>query len=317
MPRFPKKLSSLIHDQKDTNKQYWICKDPSYRGMIPRLLEQYRNERFRQQELGNNAMQIALKNLINGCYGLFGSEFFEFADYRVAELTTAFGRRTLAYMKHIAEEVYGFQVIYGDTDSIFVTNVKKGEIDVNKFLAECSIVLEDIEIELSKVYEKMLLLKKKHYIGIPFDKNKEPDIKGIEGIKSDRPAWINNLQKEFVDDIKYDRNPTIKLKQAYIDMERGQVPSERLVINTTLKKDPCEYSNNAYQRIVGIQLNVKEGDSIKYYKSNTKGMVHSKPAFIDIAKYLEMMQSTFEEQLKVLGYDFLRDVVCVKSIADF
>lgn len=96
-------------------------------------------------------MQIALKNIINGCYGLFGSEFFEFADYRVAELTTAFGRRTLSYMKHIAEEVYDFRVIYGDTDSIFVTNVKKGEMYINKFLAECSIVLKDIEIELSKV----------------------------------------------------------------------------------------------------------------------------------------------------------------------
>ena len=66
-------------------------------------------------------MQLALKNLINGVYGLFGSEFFEFSDYRVAELTTAFGRQTLQHMQHIAEEVYGLKVIYGDTDSIFVT----------------------------------------------------------------------------------------------------------------------------------------------------------------------------------------------------
>jgi DNA polymerase I len=307
-------IMNLIDKDGKPNKKYWICKN--YRGIIPRLLEQYRNERFRQQELGNNAMQMALKNLINGCYGLFGSEFFEFADYRVAELTTAFGRRTLSYMRYISEEVYDFKVIYGDTDSIFVTNVKNKK-DINKFLAECSIVLEDIEIELSKVYEKMLLLKKKHYIGIPFDKNKESDIKGIEGIKSDRPIWINNLQKAFVDDITNDRNPTIKLKQAYIDMERGQVSPGLLAINTTLKKDPWEYSTNAYQRIVGNQLNVKEGDSIKYYKSNSRGMAHSNPAFIDIAKYLEMIQSTFEDQLKVLGHDFLIDVVGVKSLADF
>jgi DNA polymerase elongation subunit (family B) len=101
-------------------------------------------------------MQMALKNLINGCYGLFGSKFFEFADYRVAELTTAFGRQTLSYMKHIAEKVYGFDVIYGDTDRIFVTNVKS-EKYINKFLAECSILLEDVEIELDKVYDKFLL----------------------------------------------------------------------------------------------------------------------------------------------------------------
>jgi len=34
------------------------------------------------------------------------------------------------------------------------------------------------------------------------------------------------------------------------------------------------------------------------------------------AKYLEMMKSTFEEQLKVLGYDFMQDVVGVRSLAD-
>ena len=76
---------------------------------MPRLLQQFRDERFRQQELGNEPMQLALKNLINGCYGIFGSNFFEFADYRVAELTTGFGRQTLQYMQHIAKEVYGFK----------------------------------------------------------------------------------------------------------------------------------------------------------------------------------------------------------------
>lgn len=46
-------------------------------------------------------------------------------------------------------------------------------------------------------------------------------------------------------------------------------------------------------------------------------MARSNPVFIDRAKYLEIMQSTFEEQLKVLGYNFLIDVVGVKSLADF
>jgi DNA polymerase I len=307
-------IMNLINDDGKHHSKYWICK--SYRGIIPRLLKQYRNERFRQQELGNNAMQLALKNLINGCYGLFGSEFFEFADYRVAELTTAFGRRTLSFMKHIAKEVYGFEVIYGDTDSIFVTNVKSSK-DINKFLAECSIILENVEIELAKVYRKLLLLKKKHYIGIHFDKYSEPDIKGIEGIKSDRPLWINILQKDFVDDIVNDKDPTLKLRKAYIDMERGQVPFKLLAITSTLKKDPSEYPTGNYQRIVGNQLNAKEGDSITYYKSDTRGTAHSNPIFIDIGKYLEMMQSTFEKQVELLGYDFLIDVVGVKSLADF
>ena len=46
----------LPQDQK--RKQiYWICKEATYKGIVTRLLIQYREERFRQQELGNNPMQ--------------------------------------------------------------------------------------------------------------------------------------------------------------------------------------------------------------------------------------------------------------------
>ena len=96
----------LSQDQK-RKEPYWICR--KYKGIIPRLLSEYRSERFRQQELCNEPMHLALKNLINGVYG---SKFFEFSDYRVAELTTVYGRQTLEYMQHIAKEVYGFTIIY-------------------------------------------------------------------------------------------------------------------------------------------------------------------------------------------------------------
>jgi DNA polymerase elongation subunit (family B) len=317
--RVPKEIMNLINDKGEKEqhrgqKEYWICK--RYRGMIPKLLEQYRNERFRQKELGNNAMQLGLKILINGCYGLFNSKFFEFADYRVAELTTAFGRRTLDYMKYIAEKVYGFNVIYGDTDSIFVTDVK-GELDINKFLAECSIILEDTEIELVKIYKQFLLSDKKHYIGIHIDETKDPDIVGMEGKKSDRSPWINNLQREFVEDLRYDRNPTLKLRKAYQDMEKGQVHHELLAISLTLKKDPSEYDINDYQNIVGKQQKAGEGDTIEFYKANCTGGAHSDPAFIDRNKYLESLQSTFEKQIKCLGYNYCKYVKGDATLDDF
>ncbi|HEY7081600.1 MAG TPA: DNA polymerase domain-containing protein, partial [Nitrososphaeraceae archaeon] len=176
--RVPTEIVELINkdlpEDQRREEHYWICRQQDYIGIIPRLLTQYREERFRKQELGDEPTQLALKNLINGIYGLFGSKFFEFSDYRVAELTTAFGRQTLQCMQHIAEEVYGLNVIYGDTDSIFVTGIHK-ENDINKFLAECSIVLEDIDIEISKVYKRTIITKKKHYIGIQQDSSEEPD----------------------------------------------------------------------------------------------------------------------------------------------
>jgi DNA polymerase elongation subunit (family B) len=66
-------------------------------------------------------------------------------------------------------------------------------------LAEYSIVLEDIEIELSNIYNRILIIKKKHYLGIT--KEGEIIVKGMEGAKNDRPPWINSIFNQFVKEI--------------------------------------------------------------------------------------------------------------------
>jgi len=47
-------IMNLLNDNDNNIKQYWICK--IYRGIVPRLFEQYRNERFRPQDLRNNVI---------------------------------------------------------------------------------------------------------------------------------------------------------------------------------------------------------------------------------------------------------------------
>jgi DNA polymerase elongation subunit (family B) len=298
--------------QEERREQYWICNDQKYRGIIPRLLNEFRDERFRQLEIANLPMQLALKNLINGCYGLFGSEFFEYADYRVAELTTAYGRQTLQHMQHIAKEVYDFDIIYGDTDSIFVTNVKK-ENHIKKFIAECFILL-DIDVEVSSVYKKFLITKKKHYIGIHQDDSKEPDIKGMEGIKSDRPIWINKIEKQFADDIKNGKDPTINIRKEYLAMEKGQVPLEELAIRLVLQKDPVNYVANSLQRVVGIESDAKQEEVIKYYKSDITGGGTSNPNLLSRKKYLDMIRTSVENSLTLMGHNFLQKVVGMKEL---
>jgi DNA polymerase elongation subunit (family B) len=68
-------------------------------------------------------------------------------------------------MQHIAKEVYEFDIIYGDTDSIFVTNVKK-ENDIKKFIAECSLIL-NLDIEQSEVSKSFLLSRKNTILEFP------------------------------------------------------------------------------------------------------------------------------------------------------
>jgi len=246
---------------------------------------------------------------------LFGSEFFEFSDYRVAELTTAYGRQTLKHMQYVAREVYGFNIIYGDTDSIFVTDVGR-ENDIMKFIAECSI-LYDVDIEESRVFSKFLIIKKKHYVGIHQDDNKEPEIKGMEGIKSDRPLWINKIEKQFANDIKNGHNPTINIRREYKTMESRSISLHELIIKITLKKDPSEYSQNSLQRVVGTEIGAKQGDTICYYKSDISGGGTSRVDLISRRKYLEMLRTTVEDSLKIMGYDYIQNIVGFRNLSDF
>jgi DNA polymerase elongation subunit (family B) len=305
-------INEDLTEEDRRDQDYWICKKKI--GIIPKLLYKFREERFRQQEQGNISMQLALKNLINGIYGLFGTDFFEFTDYRVAELTTAFGRKVLRYMKETAKEVYDFEVIYGDTDSIFVTHILDSNL-IDKFITECWIV-DEVDVEVDRVFSKFLITKKKHYIGIHQDSKKEAEIKGMEGIKSDRPTWIQKLEKQFTLDLKNEVNPILNLKKEYRKMEEGQIPIEELQIKLVLQKNPDDYSENSLQRRLSLEKggDIQQGDSIIYYKSNKIGGGTTNSSIYSIKKYLEMHESTFEDVVQLMGFDFKRDVIGFTSL---
>jgi hypothetical protein len=40
---------------------------------------------------------------------------------------------------------------------------------------------------------------------------KDPVIKGMEVIKSDRPIWINKILKQFAEDLKNGNDPTVNI----------------------------------------------------------------------------------------------------------
>jgi DNA polymerase elongation subunit (family B) len=313
----PKEIMNIINEglveNEKRDQSYWICKKKI--GIVPKLLSRFRDERFRQEELGNTLMQLALKNLINSIYGLFGTDFFEFADYRVAELTTAFGRKVLQYMKETAKEVYGFDVIYGDTDSIFVTSIMNID-SIDKFITECWIV-DEVDVEVDKVFVKFLITKKKHYIGIYEDPTKGPEIKGMEDIKSDRPPWIQKLEKQFALDLKNNIDPIVNLKKEYRRMEVGQVPIEELQIKLVLQKNPNEYPENSLQRRLSLKKGgrLQQGDSIIYYKSSKIGGGTTNSLYYSRKKYLEMLESIFEDVITLMGFDFKREVIGFTSLS--
>ena len=191
------RISNDITRDCKIEKEYWVCRQKE--GAFSKKLKMFKEERLRQKRLGNNVKQLALKILINGGYGVFGSQFFKYYDPRVAELITAYGRNTISKMKDIAE-YKGFEIIYGDTDSLllYYDNNKTGlgldiEENLSKFKEECRRQL-GVEVEHAKTYNTAIISnKKKHYVRWTGIEGTEPDIVGMEGDKNDRPKWINSI----------------------------------------------------------------------------------------------------------------------------
>ena len=212
------------------DKEYWVCKQ--IEGAFPKKLEDFKAERIRQKQLGNIINQQGLKILINGGYGLFGYQGFKYFDVRVAELITAYGRHTLSRMQEIAKS-NGFVIVGGDTDSLFLQPQQDSHI--SKFISECNEKLH-VEVEHDKTLTKAIITKKKHYVGIT--ENGNLIVKGMEGVKNDRPPWVNDVFTQFLKDILVDdSDPVVNMRQSVKDLEDGNIGPDKLKISVRISKE--------------------------------------------------------------------------------
>lgn len=302
---------------------YWICQ--RRKGLFAKILQDLTQQRVKYKDSGMGVESQGIKAIINSGYGVFGHPYFKYYDPRVAELVTAFGRHTLTMMQNIAGRM-GFSILYGDTDSLFLNSVRSLE-DAKKFISECRSEL-GVDVGHEKTFSKLILVGKKHYVGIFADIDKEPIIKGMEGIKSDRPEFIHRIFKQLIDDIKYDKNPIPKLKQGLDELNNRSVPPELLAVSLVLRKNPREYEHSCKQSRLGAKLGLHKGDTLVYYKSDIKQPINDSkkrqqvlqitsesdnPNDISYAKYKEMLVNAVKDILEILGYDIETDLLTTKK----
>jgi DNA polymerase, archaea type len=278
----------------------WICRRVG--GAFPKKLKIFRRERLQQKKQGNKAKQLALKILINGGYGVFGHTKFRYYNPMVAELVTTYGRYTLAKMQGIAKRL-GFQIIYGDTDSLFL-NKLPFKNSLNKFQELCREQL-DIEIEVKNNYSTLILSSgKKHYIGY---ENGLIDIVGYEGKKSDRCEFVKGIFNDVITGIvKSNANPVPNLAKAMRALESGRVNPKLLKKSIRLGQNPMDYASQTCQAAkIGTAVGAKKGELVEYFDSSIKktGRSWSKDyRHIDILKYKQTLWNSVREILEITGY---------------
>ncbi|KAL2868436.1 DNA-directed DNA polymerase zeta catalytic subunit REV3 [Aspergillus lucknowensis] len=148
------------------------------------------------QRLLNNR-QLALKLIANVTYGYTSASFSgRMPCSEIADSIVQSGRETLeraiAFIHSV--ERWGAEVVYGDTDSLFVHlkgRTRDEAFDIGEEIARAvtDINPHPIKLKFEKVYHPCVLLAKKRYVGFKYEhrdqKEAEFDAKGIETIRRD------------------------------------------------------------------------------------------------------------------------------------
>ncbi len=257
-----------------------------------------------------NERQKALKVLANASYGYMGWVGARWYFKEGAEAVTALGRETIRKAISLAKEL-GLKVIYGDTDSLFVTY---DEEKINDFIQKVMDTL-GLEIKIDKIYTRVFFTEaKKRYVGILQDGR--VDIVGFEAVRGD---WTE-IAKDVQERVAYLVLSTGKVDEAIKhvretiqDLRAGKIPLEKLIIWKTLTRKIEEYAVEAphvaaARRLEKAGIKVDVGSKIGYVIVKGGGKLSSravpfmmvKPEDIDSEYYVK--HQVVPAALRILSY---------------
>ena len=189
-----------------------------------------------------DARQKAVKIITNAAYGYAGWIGARWYIKPVAEAASAWGRHTILSATHLAENK-GLTIIYGDTDSLFLTN------DEKKLLELRGKICEDLglEVEVGEIYKRIFFTEaKKRYAGLRLDGSL--DIVGLEVIRGDWAEVAKKVQEHVLELILKEQSPknaTDYVRKVIAELRQRKVPFHDLIIWKTLTKAPEQYAIKA------------------------------------------------------------------------
>jgi DNA polymerase I len=267
-----------------------------------------------------NVTQGALKVILNASYGVFGAASFDLYCPPVAEATAAIGRHSITQILNHAEEL-GIQVLYGDTDSLFLKNPSKEQIQELTHWTERELKMG---IDVEKVYRYAVFSsRKKNYLGVLEDGS--VDVKGLTGKKKHIPLFIKNAFNQMKERLAQVKNPAEFekakkdianiVRDRYMRLKRKEWDDiSELAFHVVLGDDLHRYTKTTPQHVKAAKIleksgvEIRAGDQISFVKTIREP--HVKPVElatkneVDVDKYVAYLQSTFEQVLDALGLSF-------------
>jgi|Deesub1362A_J573_1020465.scaffolds.fasta_scaffold00709_20 DNA polymerase I/DNA polymerase-2 len=270
---------------------YRFCR--KFKGFVPSILEEVLHKRFelkkRLREIERESLefreldekQFALKVLSNSFYGYLAYPGARWYSRECAEAAAAWGRHFITQMISLASK-YG-EVIYGDTDSLFV---KMEEGNVEKFLKEANSNLPGIiELEFQGFYQRGLFVftqekraAKKRYALL--GKGDTLLVRGFETVRKDWCEAAKKLQRNvlrFVLEGKVEK-AIEETRREISRVKRREVSLKELAIHSQLGKELTDYKSTSPHLLVAKKLkeageDIRPGVILSYVITEGKGSI--------------------------------------------
>ena len=296
--------------------------DGIIREMVDELLAERDEKKARRSEHdpGSAAygrfdrQQAAVKVIMNSLYGVLGWDRFRLYDKEMGAAVTATGREVIEHTEQAANEV-GYQVAYGDTDSIMLE--LGGDVEKSAAIEQSFDIAAHIndsydefareqlgadehrfEIEFEKLYRRFFQAgKKKRYAGhIIWKEGKDVDdvdITGFEYKRSDIAPITKRVQREVIERIVHGEDLD-EVKEYVHDVieefQEGTIDLDRIGIPGGIGKRLNDYDTDTAQVRGAKYANLLLGTNFQ------RG---SKPKRL----YLDRVHPDFFEQVESDGFD--------------
>lgn len=242
-------------------------------------------------------MTTAYKVEANSFYGVVGAPHSRFYNRRVAESVTQCGKWLILETIKEAER-QGMQVVYGDTDSLFVVGASRESFAA--FVQHCNEnlyprILRDvgcqknhIKLTYEKEFRKLVFTKAKryvgsyeHYKGAEANEDSKPEIKGLEFKRGDSLRMARELQREVAYKLVGYHCEESEDPEVYADIVRrwmaqvltAPLELDEIRVSKTLNKNLEDYKTNDGMVRIAKELrargrDVSEGTKVQYIITN-------------------------------------------------
>lgn len=299
--------------------------------ILPGIISHLHDERTKARTAKNETLSRAIKILMNSFYGVLGTPGCRFFDPRLASSITLRGHEIIERSKTFFEE-RGHQVIYGDTDSLFVRLDaqplrEKAEALANEINAWWSTEIEKthrlkswLELRVDSLYAKFLMPtlrgsdrgSKKRYAGLT--EKGELVIRGLEAVRTDWTSLARGAQRELFRRV-FAGEPwqqwVLTLRR---ELEAGKHDAE-LIYRKRLRREVADYASEApHVRAAKLAAEAaSEGEAtateVEYLMTvNGPEPVNALTSRLDYAHYVDkQLAPALDVALRLLGTSFERE----------